>query len=197
MAMICKNILKSAFFSLPILFFAICYANTNQIAEKPTKLRRSEIFPPEDGKLIPLQGKIVRGRYYAPKNVFSCQADDFGQGAYLAQDVLLEQAASVAFYSPIASFKNVEVLFMPGLEKKSLEREALKDAFDVVGIGILKTVDNAQGIEILTEEMVGNALFFSAISVEKMSVLKARNGEYMSSTRGYSVPRQGQANRSQ
>ncbi|MGH2611744.1 MAG: hypothetical protein ACRDFB_01690, partial [Rhabdochlamydiaceae bacterium] len=161
--------------------------SANQNAERLAELPRSEIFPPEDGKPVSLQGKILNGRYYAPKNVFSCQADDFGEGAYLAQDGLLEQAACVGFYSSIANFKKAEVMFMPGLEKKSLERKALKDAFDGFGIGILKTVDNAQGIEVLTEEMVGDTLFFSAISVEKMSVLKAPNGKYMSSTRGYLV----------
>lgn len=183
--MIIKKILKSTLFSLSILFLTSSYAN-NQSAEKSAELPRSEIFPPEDGKLVPLQGKIVDGHYYAPKNVFSCQADDFGQGTYLTQDVLLEQAACVGFYSSRAHFKKAEIMFMPGLEKKTLNQEDLKDAFESFGIGILKTVDNAQGIEILNEEMI-NDMFFAAISVEKMSVLKSSNGKYMSSTRGYLI----------
>ncbi len=170
-----------------MLISASAYANTDKISEKSTELPRSEIFPPEDGKLPPLQGKIIDGRYYAPKNVFSCRAYDFREGAYTAQDGLLEQAACVGFYNAVADFKKAEVLFMPGIEKKTLDEKALKDAFEGFGIGILKTVDNAQGIEVLKEEMMAGNMFFAAISVEKMSVLKASNGRYMSSTRGYLI----------
>jgi len=174
-------------FLASILISASAYANSDKISEKSIELPRSEIFPPEDCKLPPLQGKIVDGRYYAPKNVFSCRAHDFSEGTYIAQDALLEQAACVGFYSAKAAFKKAEVLFMPGLEKKNLDEKALKDAFDGFGIGILKTVDNAQGIGILKEEMVADNMFFAAISVAKMSVVRTPNGKYLSSTRGYLV----------
>ena len=45
----------------------------------------------------PLEGKIINKRYYAPKNVFSCRAEDFGQGFYYALDKLWDIAACVAF----------------------------------------------------------------------------------------------------
>ena len=95
------------------------------------------------------KGKIVDGRYYAPKNVFFCRAYDFIKGACTAQDGLLEQAACVGFYNAVADFKKAEVLFMLGIEKKTLDEKALKDAFEGFGIRILETVDNAQGIEVL------------------------------------------------
>lgn len=172
--------------TLTVLLFTYSHGNSEQMAESCVELPRSEIFPPEDGQLIPLQGKIVNGRYYAPQNVFSCQADDFGEGEYLAQDVLWEDSACVGFYSPRANFKKAEIALIPGLEKESLDKKALKHAFDGFGIEILKVVDNAQGIEILNEEMI-DGMFFAAISVEKMSVLKTPDGEHASSTRGYLV----------
>ena len=162
------------------------HAEIDQSSEKPTELSHSEMFPPEDGKLEPLQGKIINGRYHAPKDVFSCLADDFGTGKHISQDGLLKEAACVGFYNSMGDFKKAEVLFLPGFEKINLEHKALKDCFDRFGIGILKTVDQAQGIEILKEEMVDDMLFV-AISIEKMSVLRAQNGAYLSSTRGYLV----------
>jgi len=144
----------------------------------------SDIFPPRDGKLKPLKGKIIDKRYYAPENVFSCEADDFGQGGYLVQDALFEVAACVGFYNTNANFKKAEVFFTPPLEKKRLDRKALRNFFDDLGIGILKKVDNAQGIEVLEEKMVGEHMLFIALSIEKMSVLKSFDGKHMSSTRG-------------
>lgn len=152
--MISKNILTPPLFYLSILLLTSSYVGTNQSIEKPVELHRSDMFPPKDGKLRLLQGKVVNGRYYAPKNVFFCEADYFGRGTYLAQDALLAQAACVGFYSTEANFKKAEVLFMAGIEKKILNREALKDAFDRFGIEILQTVDHAQGIEILNEEVL-------------------------------------------
>jgi hypothetical protein len=175
-------------FSLSTLFSVASYANTDQIAKKTTTLPRSEIFPPKGGKLIPLQGKILNGRYYGPNDIFSCQADHFGNGIYFAQDGFESKVpcAMIGFYSPRASFKRAEVMFLPGLKEKNLEKEALKDLFNSFGIEILKIVDNAESIEILREEMVEGA-FFSAISVKKISVLRHPNGKYLSSTRGYLV----------
>ena len=70
-------------------------------------------------------------------------------------------------------------MFMPGLEKKTLNREDLKDAFESFGIGLLTEVDHAQGIEVLTKEMIGDRMFFAAISVKKMAVLRASDGKYI------------------
>jgi hypothetical protein len=167
--------------------FASTYANTNKISEKSTELSQPAIFPPQDGKYPPLQGKIADKRYYAPKNVFSCQAYDFGKETYIAQDVLLEQMACVSFYNAVGDFQQAMVIFMPGIEEKNLDEKALQHAFEAFGIGILKTVDQAQGIKVLQEEMMSGNMFFAAISVEKTSVLKAANGRHMSSTRGYLV----------
>ena len=66
--MISKKISKLTLFSLSVLLLTSSYANPHQSIEKIAELPRSEIFPPADGKLVPLQGKIVNGRYYAPKN---------------------------------------------------------------------------------------------------------------------------------
>lgn len=161
------------------------FANTDRTSQKSNVLPRDEIFPPADGKIPPLKGKIVDGRYHAPKNVFSCQACDFGKGVYTVQDCLFEQAACVGFYSSMGHFKKAEIIFLPG--DKTLSEEGLKEAFKLFGIGILKTVDSAEGIKILKEEMDGDNMFFASISVDKMSVLTAPNGEYMASTRLYLV----------
>lgn len=186
MILISKNILRSVFFSFWTLLLTSLHASTNQSTGSSPELPRSAIFPPEDGNLLPLDGKILNGRYYAPQNVFSCQAEDFGSGKYIAQDGLLEQAACVGFYGPTGTSKKAEVMFLPGLEKKALDGKALKDAFDCFGIGILKTVDNAQGIEVLREEMI-EGMFFASIFIEKMAVLKTHDEKYISSTRGYLI----------
>jgi hypothetical protein len=95
-------------------------------------------------------------------------------------------AACVGFYSFYGNFKKAEVFFIPTV-RKDLDREALKDAFDRFGLGILKTVDDAQGVVILKEEIVENNILFIAISIGKTSFLRAPNKEYMSSTRGYLI----------
>jgi hypothetical protein len=154
--------------------------DTMCVPETSADLPRSELFPP-------LQGTIINDRYYAPQNVFSCQADRFGANTYTSQDVLLDYAACVGFYSETGKFKTAEVIFMPGAEKKILDKNDLKDWFERLGIGILKDVDHAQGIEILTEELVDENMLFVAISVAKNSFLKTNNGEFIPSTRGYLV----------
>ena len=164
------------------------YTNPTQPSENPSELARSEIFPPEDGIFVPLQGKIIDGRYHSPKGVFSCQAYDFDEGSYISQDVLFAHAACVSFYNSICDFKKAEILLIPGLENKHLDKNALKGTFERFGIRILEKVDYAEGIEVLNEEMVGDDnMFFAAISVEKMSVLRDANGEHMASTRGYLI----------
>lgn len=171
---------------LSILSLACSYASTDPADKKSKELPRSAIFPPENGILRPLQGKIIDGRYYAPENVFSCQADDFGEGKYLAQDVLLDRAACVGFYNPMGNFKHAEVFFFPKLANQIPDRNSLKYAFESFGIGILKELDNAEGIEILCEDMIDD-MFFAVISIQRMSVLKDANGKSMPATRGYLV----------
>jgi hypothetical protein len=175
------------FLSSLILLSTYVFAATDQSKETTKDLPRNEIFPPADGKIPPLQGKITEARYHAPRDVFSCQAYDFGEGNYTAQDGLLEQAACVGFYNALSDFKKAEILFFPGLEKKTWGEKELKGAFERFGIGILKSVDTAQGINVLKEEMLGDNMFFAAISVEKMSVLKSPNGQHVPSTRGYLI----------
>lgn len=175
------------FFSPLMLLSTSVFAATDQSKETTKDLPRDEMFPPEDGKILPLQGKISEGRYHAPKDVFSCQAYDFGEGRYTAQDGLLEQSACVGFYKSFVEFKKAEIIFLPGLEKRTWGEKEFKDVFEDFGIGILKSVDNAQGIIVLKEEMLGNNVFFAAISVEKMSVLKSPNGQHVPSTRGYLI----------
>ena len=174
-------------YTVSSFIFAFTHAHTDQTSEKSTELPRSEMFLPPNGKLAPLQGKIINNRYYAPKNVFSCQADNFGESQYIAQDGLWNAAACVGFYNGKACFKKAEVIFMRDLEKTYADKSDLQDVFKHMGIGILEAVDNAQGIEILKEEMVGNNMLFVAISIEKMSVLRTPDGQYMSSTRGYLI----------
>ena len=175
------------FLSSLILLSASIFAATDESKETGKDLPRDEIFPPKDGKIPPLQGKISEGRYHAPQGVFSCQAYDFGEGSYTAQDGLLEQAACVGFYNALADFKKAEILLLPGLEKKTSDEKKLKSVFESFGLGILRTVDNAQGIEILKEEMLGDDMFFAAISVQKMSVLESPNGQRLPATRGYLI----------
>lgn len=170
-----------------ISLYTAVFATTDQCKEQPKDLPRDEVFPPLDGKMPPLQGKILEGRYHAPKGVFSCKAYDFGKEKYLAQDVLFKEAACVGFYSTLADFKKAEIIFLPDLCQKSPDEKELKYAFESFGLEILKRVDNAQGIEILKEEMLGNDMFFAAISIQKMSVLEFPNGQRVPSTRGYLI----------
>ena len=154
--MLTRNFFKYKYFLLFIALSTSVFAATDQSKETAKDLPRNEIFPPENGKIPPLHGKISDGRYHAPEGVFSCQAYNFGEGNYTAQDDLLERAACVGFYNARGDFKKAEILFIPELEKKTLGETALKDAFKGFGIGLLKSVHNAQGITILKEEMLGD-----------------------------------------
>ncbi len=182
-----KAVCKESYEQAVQLIAASNNAETDQNPKKRKMLPRSEIFSSEDCKFITLQGEISDGRYYAPQGVFSCQAFDFGEGEYKSQDVLFDEAACVGFYDSEGNFKKAEVIFDPGLEKRRLDEAALKIVFNNFGIGILENVDDAEGIEILEEEMINGYMYFVAISIKKMSVLIASNGEHMSSTRGYLV----------
>ncbi len=169
--------------------FDIAQTRDSIIAEasKSKDLPRDEVFPPRDGKIPPLHGKIVNGRYYSPENIFSCQAEDYGERKYVSQDALSPVSVSVAFYGPIYNFKKAEVIFMPGTEDKQINEVGLKDFFEHLGIGILEKVDNAQGIKVLEEELLEGDTLFAAISVDKISFLRHPSGKYMCSTRAYLV----------
>lgn len=150
--------------------------------DKATK----KYFSPEEEN--PINGKIIAGRYYAPENIFSCEADDFGQGKYISQDVVDNSFAVVAFYNSTGDFKKAEILNIPAPSKQGFDLKwHLMRAFDDLGIGVLKKVDNAQGIAILQEEMIEDNALFVAISVEKNSFLKTAEGRYLPATRGYLI----------
>jgi len=167
-----------------VLFFITAHANINQFNDPP-KINTSDAFSSINE--IHLHGEIINGRYHSPKNVFSCQADKFGNSQYISQDILEDDLACVAFYDTVSNYKKAEILLLPGLEERNLDRKDLKKIFDLFAINILKTVDNAIGLEVLSEELLENNLLFLAISIGKMSVLKNSNGKYPSATRGYVV----------
>jgi len=175
---------RKVLFLSSMLLLAASHPCIAQESKDRAGLDCSEIFPPRDGSLPPMQGKIIDGRYHSPKNAFSCRAYDFGEGKYLTQDRLEDVFACIGFYNSFGSFKKAEMIMLPKI-KKPLEEKDLRDVFESFGIGILKKVDNAQGIEILQEEMLEGDMFFVALSVKEMSVLRSPTGQYMSSTRGY------------
>lgn len=174
-------------FLLLTLQFSSLFPSADQRKETVKNLSQEECFCPKSGKIHLLQGKISDGRYYAPQGVFSCQACDLGEGKYIAQDALLDQVACVGFYNHMADHKKAEIFLFPGLEKKTSDEKDLKRAFQSFGVGILKSVDQAQGVEILTEEMLDGGMFFALVSVQKISFLKYPNGQPMPVTRGYLV----------
>ncbi|MBS0628415.1 MAG: hypothetical protein JSS09_09425, partial [Verrucomicrobia bacterium] len=131
--------------------------------EKSEDPPSSEVFSPKNRKVC-LQGKIVNGRYYSPKKVFSCRAEDYGLGEYISQDRLEDQFACVGFYHPVGDFKRAEMMLLPVLEKKKLEGKDIKHLFYGFGMDVLKTVDSAQDLEILEEEMLEDNMLFVAVS---------------------------------
>jgi len=160
-------------------------ANIHQDTKEPVAFPCPEIFTIEKGKLLPLEGKIINGRYHAPQGVFSCHADDFGEGEHIAQDTLLEHSAYAGFYSSEGNFKRVEVAFIPMLGEKVVNKNALQKAIENTPL-ILKTVEHPQGVKNVHEEMIDDMLF-EVISIEKLPSLKTPNGEYMPTTRGHLV----------
>lgn len=177
-----KKIGKSLFV-FAILFLGIAMSqetqNKNIIQEGIV-----ETFPPKDGIIKPLKGNIIEGRYFSPKQFFSCKAFDFGHGYYTAQDLLNNDVAIVAFYDCSGSFKKIEIFNFPQIKDKTFN---LKMAFETFGISILKEVDHAEGIEILKEESNIEEGLFVVISIKKMSVLKSENGKNIEAVRGYLI----------
>lgn len=147
-------------------------------------LETSEIFSLRDGKLPPREGSIVNERYFAPKNVFSCKAYNFGKD-YITQDGLDEVFADVSFYdNKNGNFNKCEMTFIKDFKKRS--ESDLKDYFERVCLYILKEIDSAVGIRILNEEMIDD-MYFVSMSIDKMNVLRDDYGRCLSSTRGYLV----------
>lgn len=181
--------MKSFLFrSLLVVFVtALAHLQADQDSYKNIEIDTSEVFSPEKAKKMSLRGKIIDGRYYSPQNIFSCRAMDFGQGRYLSQDSMTDMYCCVGFYDSIGNFRKAEVIFIPGLKTKALSKKQLKAAFENFGIGILKDVDNAQGIDILSEKFLEKDTLFTTVSIKKMSVLRAADGTCLSSTRGYLV----------
>lgn len=161
-------------------------AETHQTPQKRVELKRSDMFPPENG-VIWIKGKIINGRYFSPKNVFSCRAYDFGEGTYISQDSIRVCSACVGFYDSKSNNIKAEVMFTPQLKENKLDHTALKDAFNRFGINLLEIIDHAEGIEILKEEMINNEMFIAFISINKMAVLQDTNGKHPPATRGYLI----------
>ena len=84
-----------------------------------------------------------------------------------------------------AGFKKAEVIFVPQLANQIWDQKKLKSGFDGFGIGMLKDIDHAEGIVVLKEEMIGDKLFFAAVSVEKKERLRAPDGTHPPATLGY------------
>lgn len=118
-----------------------------------------------NGGLSPIKGKILEGRYYADKNVFSCEAQNFFQGKYVAQDLLDDNMACIAFYSFENHFKQAEIMFLRDANGFRFDtKEKLKMAFESMGLTMLDMVYKAENIEILQEEMIGDDVLFVALS---------------------------------
>ncbi|MBS0622195.1 MAG: hypothetical protein JSR80_04465 [Verrucomicrobia bacterium] len=149
----------------------------------------------------PLAGKVVEGRYYAPNNMFSCQFNALGEEKYKAGDEFLDKKAvatmfpdqagdgdwgivSAIFFDAVGNYKRADV-FDLGWEK--LDGKVLKEAFEAFGIEALEAFEEAKGIERLSEEMIGDEMFFVALSIKNTGLLKEFYGRDMPSTRGYLV----------
>lgn len=155
--------------------------------ENPADTDAFEFFPSKSGKLLPLQGRIIEGRYLSPNGTFSCKAEDYNSGQYIAQDGLMEGAEAVGFYGTMGRFQKAEIIFIPEIKNKTMEKKDLEKMFESFGIGILEEVDHAEGIEILKKEMIGDKMLFAALSIKKMSIAKDADDNHLSSTRSYLV----------
>jgi hypothetical protein len=174
-------------FLLSTLISTHVFANIDQNPPNPSEPSRDAIAYSTGDESRPFRGKIVAGRYHAPKDIFSCRAYDFDEGSYTAQDSVHEHTIYIGFFNILSDFKEATITFMPELENQTLGKEELRKAFKDAGITFLKTVDKAQGIEILKEEMVEDNMFFAAVSVEKTPLVISPEGDYMASTRGYLI----------
>ncbi len=180
------NILKfNSFFLLSILVSGCNRAEIDRIYAEQMERDLAEFIASNGNNYPPPKGKIEDNRYYAPKNVFSCRAEDFGEGKYNHEELLNEAAACVGFHSTSGKSKLAEILFFPGLEEKEIDEKTLKDIFEICAIDRLKNLYSAKGIVILQEEMIEDNMLFVAVAIEEMSVIRGPKGEYLPSTKGY------------
>lgn len=112
-----------------------------------------------------LFGKIVKGRYYSPDKLFSCKANDFGEGQYISQDGFTDNTVSLGFYNSDGDFQRAEMIILAN-DKRVLNNQELETFFYDLGIGILETVDDAKGIEILQKEVINENILFFALSIQ-------------------------------
>ncbi|MBS0621362.1 MAG: hypothetical protein JSR80_00155 [Verrucomicrobia bacterium] len=105
--------------------------------------------------------------------MFPDQAGDGGWGIVQA-----------IFSDSLGNYKRADV-FDLGWEK--LDGKVLKEVFEAYGIETLKMFEEAKGIERLSEEMIGDDMFFVALSIKNTGLLKGFYGRDMPSTRGYLV----------
>ncbi|MBS0621483.1 MAG: hypothetical protein JSR80_00780 [Verrucomicrobia bacterium] len=149
----------------------------------------------------PLEGKVVGERYYAPNNMFSCQFNAIGEEKYKAGDAFLDKKAiatmfpdqagdgdwgivSAIFADSAGNYKRADIY---DLGWEQLDEKALKEAFEACGIETLEMFEEAKGIERLSEEMIGDDMFFVALSIKNTGLLKGFYGRDMPLTRGYLV----------
>lgn len=157
-------------------------AQYNRLLEKLSKSLASY------KNLRQLNGQVIEGKYHSSKNVFSCDTSVFGKKYTASQDRLDEDCAAAAFYDE-GNFNKIEIIKSPGIEKRDTSKEILKGAFDCFVIGILNEVDHAEGINILSEEVLeieGCQVLFVAISVKKTDFSK-KDGQNFELTRGHLI----------
>lgn len=124
-------------------------------------------------------GKIVNGRYYSPNKIFSCKANDFGKGNYISQDVVHDNTVSLGFYNSNGNFQKAEMIILPS-DKRTLNNEEIERFFYDLGIGILKKVDDAKGIEIIQKDIIDENKLFFVVSIQSTCYFQS-----LPLTRGY------------
>lgn len=169
-----------------LIIYLLCLVPLIAHADQKKEEDRSLFIPTEEQPLL-LQGKIEGERYYSPQNVFSCQADDYGQGYFIGHDALLPQAACVALYSEKGAFKKAEIMFWPGVEKCKEQNMILKTTFEGFGIHTIKDVDFGEGIKIIQEEMLSDNVFFGAVSIDNLPYMNPFGDFQIRYSRGYLV----------
>lgn len=102
-------------FGFALLFFA-----TTVHAVSAQSSRKSLEYPEEVAQRV-LKGKIIEGRYYDPKDSFSCKVVTYGSEYCLIQEDLEDNAFGVCFFSLEGDFTRVVMGVSPDLEKDVLE----------------------------------------------------------------------------
>lgn len=165
-----KQVLSIGIGSLSLLIQSKSLMASEKTVTNTTQLLYSDMKNP-----FKLHGHISENQYYSEKNLFSCQVQDFGRGSYIANDITLDDMSGVIFYHPSGHFKKAEVISMPVIKTKSLNKEDLQQAFETFGVGLIKAVDQAKGIQILQQKILSNGALFSLLSVDSIRSLKEFN----------------------